>query len=347
MRLRGDAGVDRRSSLLWILVVVASVGGAHAAIGDLVVVENATTADDVVLGLYGKHGAEPCRNTAYRLTDNAIDVGDVRPSAACSSEATVFAKRHALATTSVEWTSGDDEFRAQIGPALREIHLDVYVVATGARAEDWARSDIARARTVFDKNRTGLTFVEGRFRASSSLTPAEVAVIGHDCTQVDDLKASSLYADDRVNVYFVYAIGGDGENTPRGRTCYEPVSPGNVDGAPDIIYISTYRHTPTTLSHELGHAFGLRGTAGHTGSEEEVWIGGFEQINIMWTGVDADEGSAKRHFSLGQGFRMSADERSWLNRAGAVSGGPTLRRCHPSGALNESPCPPLAFDVPQ
>jgi hypothetical protein len=177
-----------------------------------------------------------------------------------------------------------------------------------------------------------------------------VAVIGNSCEQADHLKGSSLYAKDRINVYFVNAIGGDRDETPRGTTCYEKNSAGNVEGAPNIIYISTHRHTPTTLAHELGHAFGLRGTAGHTGSGrgmfEEVIIEGFESINIMWTRLDADQARAKKHFSLGQAFRMSADERSWLNQKGLSSGTPTPRLCHPSGVDNESPCPPLAFDIP-
>lgn len=313
---------------------------------DQVVVEQASTADAAVLGLYGKTSGEPCRNNWYLLDGGPVTVGDMVPSSACAAEATVFAQHRALAVTGIEWTQGDDEIHLQMGASLRQIEVDVYVVAGGERADDWARTDLGRARTVFDENRAGLTFIDGNFRSSSSLSADEIAAIGNDCTQVEELKGrASLYNDERINVYFVYAIGGDWEETPRGRNCIETHPPGN------IIYISTYRHTPTTLSHELGHAFGLRGAAGHTGegpseeSEEEVYIPGFESVNIMWTWVDADQARAKNHFSLGQVFRMSADESSWLNRKGQSPGGPSPRHCHPSGVDNESPCPPLAFDI--
>jgi hypothetical protein len=331
-------------------MLAAAGPGSLALAQDRVIVDKVTEADAVVLGLFGKRSGEPCGNEAYAVTADPVTVGEMIPSAACPSEATLFAKGHALSTTNLEWSTGDDENPLPMGQPLREIKVDVYLVASDSRGEAWARSDLLRARTVFDNNRAGLTFVEGNFRTSSSLTPAEVDVIGNDCTQADALKLSSLYADDRINVYFVDAIGGDRGETPRGFNCFETGRAGNVDGAPNIIYISMHRHTPTTLAHELGHAFGLRGSAGHTGagpdeiSEEEAYIPGFESTNIMWTGVDADKARAKKHFSLGQVFRMSADERSWLNRNAQSSGGPTARRCHPSGVDNERPCPPLAFD---
>ncbi|MEO7985641.1 MAG: hypothetical protein ABI766_03835 [Gemmatimonadales bacterium] len=61
-----------------------------------------------------------------------------------------------------------------------------------------------------------------------------------------------------------------------------------------------------------------------------------------------EKARAQRQFFLGQACCMNADDISWvhLSKGGVSSGGLQARNCHPSGPLNRTPCPALAFDVP-
>ena len=331
----------------WVVVALAAtIGWPSNDPDDSMVVDKASAADEVVVTVDGQMRSGRCLNDSMFVGSGPVTVGDLVKPTKCPAETTIFSKGHALTTVRPPWTKDQDAIVLQMGPSLREVNVDVYVVSTSDRAEDWARTDLDRARTLYDQNRTGLTFTETKFVTSASLSEAQVATIGTNCRQADGLKSSTLYASDRINVYFVPSIMIDYDFTNRGYNCFEK-KPGNTDGAPNIIYISVLRHSPTTLAHELGHGLGLQGAAGHTGEEGTTYIEGFESVNIMWTGLDSDEAAAKDQFSLGQGFRMNADERSWLNRTKASSSpGPGSRKCHPSGPKNKIPCPPLAFDLP-
>jgi hypothetical protein len=364
--MMGSGGRDRHRKLGWTPPAVASITLALMATTspkpvagqqeDQIAVPGAAAADHIVLRVYGrrKGGADQCGNASFMLQSGPVEVGEMDPSTNCTSETTVFSTRHAPLTAATSWSSGQDDRTLSMGPPLREVKLDVYMVTTRKSAETWARHDVTRAKTVYAKNRVGLTFTAD-FLAATSLSQADTATIGTGCDHADDIKgSSSVYKADRINVYFVPSIDvpGEPDRTPRGFNCYKK-EPGNTDGAPNIIYISTGLHSQNTLAHELGHAFGLQGITGHTGDGVSAWVPGFEDNNLMWTGVSGNAQRSKNHFSLGQVFRMNADERSWLNRNGAPAGAPTPRACHPtraddqtSRAKDEEPCPPLAFDIP-
>ena len=87
----------------------------------------------------------------------------------------------------------------------------------------------------------------------------------------------------------------------------------NSSGAAGVILMGVESYTPTTLTHELGHAMSLAPPSlcwGHTNTYQ-----GFESNNVMWSKVDHDVAAFRSHFSLGQVFRMSVDAGSWVNRA--------------------------------
>ena len=342
--------------LRWGLVLAASMvwrgspgpGNVAATLTedeDQLVLAGATSAAAPALVVHGSKSGDECPDEVALTGDGPHFIANVVPPSAC--EVAVFAKKHAVVEVAPPWTTGPDIVPLQVGGNPVEVELDVYIATTDTRAAKWARGDLTRARTVYGNNRVGITFHEAKFVTASSLSPAEVALIGDDCNNVDMLKSSTLYDASRMNVYYVHAIGG---STARGWNCFSRVA-GNSAGASNVIYISTSSHSPTTLAHELGHSFALQGATGHTGQQnvEPPDIAGFTSINIMWTYLDSDQARAQRQFSLGQAYRMNADDISWvhLSKGGVSSGGLQARHCHPSGPLNRTPCPALAFDVPQ
>lgn len=333
------------------LALMATTGQASLAAlqQDQIDVPGAAAADKIVVRVYGqrKGGASDCENDSFMLSSESVDVGEM-VSSNCASEATVFSARHAPLTAATAWSDGADKFPLNMGGPLREVELDVYIVATRQDAETWAKHDIARAKTVYAKNRVGLTFTP-YFRTPKSLSDADKEIIGTSCDHATDVKnSSSLYQPDRINVYVVPSVDDPEEpgSTLRGFNCYRV-------GAANIIYISIAEHSENTLAHELGHALGLQGSTEHTGDGWRTVVAGFDNHNLMWTRVSSNVQRFKNHFSLGQAFRMNADDRSWLNRAGAPAGAlkplpchPTPAKDQPSHAKDEEPCPPLAFDVP-
>jgi len=322
---------------------------------DQITVPGAAAADKVVLRVYGqeKGGASDCVNASFILSSGSVDVGEM-VSSKCTLETTVFSARHAPLTSATVWSDGADTFSVNMGPQLREVDLDVYIVSTARDAATWATHDVARAKTVYKNNRVGLTFIP-HFRAPNSISDGDVATIGTGCDHADDLENSSVYNADRINVYVVPSVDDpeEPESTLRGFNCYGEQW-GKTGGAPNIIYISIAEHSQNTLAHELGHAFGLQGSTEHTGEELDTLVPGFENHNLMWSKLSSGTARVQNHFSLGQAFRMNADERSWLNRKGAPAGALKPLPCHPTRrddqvkfAKDEAPCPPLALDVPE
>jgi hypothetical protein len=334
--------------LWWSTGALRLAGASRSGTGDTIILDNATPGDGPVLAVDGQMAGGECVNDEMFEGIGPFTVGDLVTPTTCPAEVVIFSKRRALTIADPAWTASPDQIQLKLSPAQQEVELDAYVVAIGMRAENWARNDLMRARTVYASNRVGLTFTESKFMTSSQLTEAEKKVIGDNCQQAKALKQNpSLYSPQRLNVYFVQAVVADEDDTWRGYNCFEKKPPGNTAGAPNIIYISIARHSPTTLAHEIGHALSLQDPEGHTGSshllEED-----FDLTNIMWTDLDSREARAQKHFSLGQAFRMNIDKRSWLNRGAAAitPAGVKSRLCHENGATDARLCPRLAFDVP-
>lgn len=336
------------------IALVVAGGSSWAGLGrsapavsetqDRIVVEKAASRDAAVVIVHGQQSGDLCPDDESLPGGGLHLIENVVPPATC--QVAVFSKYHPVIEVAPGWTAGADSVGLTLAASPLVVAIDVYVVTDDKRADGWARSDVRRAVTLFRRNRVGLTFSQSKFAGAGSLSEQQGETVGDGCSYVDGIKAtSSLYDPNRINVFFVNLIEGDEDW--RGSNCFVSAS-GNSSPTPNVIFVSLGARSPTTLAHELGHAFGLQLATGHTGPPEDESITGFKPVNIMWDALESDEARDRNHFSLGQAYRMNASDRSWvqLASAGPSSGGLPGRKCHPSGPLNKVPCPPLAFDVP-
>jgi hypothetical protein len=333
------------ASVAWIFAgALRDAGSPGARTEDRLVLQNAGATDAAMLAVHASDSGDSCPDDVALSGGGLHVIDNVEPPASC--QVAVFSRNHKLLEVTPGWTTGPDTVVVQLSGNRRKVEVNLYVVSSDNSRNASARSDLNRARTAYKRNRVGLTFTESKFTPAGSLTQAQVAIIGDYCDAVDGLKQSSLYDPVRVNVFFVESIGG-GDGWLRGVNCF-PTASGNTTSTPNVIYISLSERSPNTLAHELGHALGLQLATGHTGSGDEAMIEGFKKVNIMWKGLESDEATAQKHFSLGQAYRMNADNSSWVNltNGGVTPGGLPKRQCHPSSPADNVPCPPLAFDVP-
>ena len=142
----------------------------------------------------------------------------------------------------------------------------------------------------------------------------------------------------RLNVYFVREI----KFIKDGLTCYGNKDP---DATRYVIFVANQEHTPSTLAHEIGHALGLnmRPTmADKTPGQDEGDVNELELDpylpvdNLMYSGV-----GNVGHITVGEVYRMHFDQRSWLWRGRAASGG-YPRECQAS-PVDGGNCPPLTL----
>jgi hypothetical protein len=199
------------------------------------------------------------------------------------------------------------------------------------------------ANGLYAMNRAGIVF---KSLSTLAYSPTQGTVIGEGCVNAAGLAqaGASLYDPGAINVYYVSKV--DGSNYLFGYNCYAKsiVVGGSNAIAENIIYLSLASRPTTTLAHELGHALGLRGSVGHT-----FGVPGFTNRNLMMSGLDLATQNLQDHFSLGQGYRMSLDQLSWLNHTRPNGAAPIRtgddRPCQLTVAATASdPCPPLALD---
>lgn len=218
--------------------------------------------------------------------------------------------------------------------------------ATGPGAIAALTDDVAYAMNTFAKQRTGLTFPHAvspaMFSGTFTLTYGanseclglrhELDVLGLPSTAFGPNRLTVVYVDDILEPVTTESGTELASAGLRGYACPYDASVGTV------IIISNLLRSSTTLAHELGHAFGL----------VEPWWGhidgipGFSYTNLMWAfGTDAQK-NARSILSLGQAFRVNADDHSWLFHLGWPTW--TQRDCS-DDPDDDTLCPKLAREI--
>lgn len=199
-----------------------------------------------------------------------------------------------------------------------------------------AEAEIEAAISIFMEARAGIELTK---RDPQQISITEAVAIG-DCKTGDDLTSTydGDFDDEKVvHVYYVNNL-----YSFRGRAC-----PAHDDRPWDVIYVSWDNHSASTLIHELGHALGLT----LPGQGHSDVLAGFDPSNVMTSGDNDLDPGGRRRLSVGQVFRMNADEASWLNHAVKADGTPlrdaTSPRLECQCGANDPPgrCPPLVADV--
>jgi hypothetical protein len=160
-------------------------------------------------------------------------------------------------------------------------------------AQQYANYELALANYIYKKNRTGISFAMVN----------DVPAIMEDVERSFKCDGDYERAPGVLNVYYVTQMGsayGSGYHCPR-------------DGSSADVVLIPWLHNATSLAHEFGHALSLLGygdlRVGHVDD-----FAGFDHSNIMH-GLETEELDPRGRISLGQVYRMSFDERSWLNLA--------------------------------
>jgi hypothetical protein len=207
----------------------------------------------------------------------------------CNSEVAVFSKNNAMALAAgVDWTE-----RSYFPVKLLDVvtmRVAVWIVNDKLPAAA-PGNELSNANMVFNKNKVGVQF---RLRPDEikniSNVSGAVTAIGSGCPSREGLvklQRNGWYRSGQLNVYYVKTMDSD----EAGANCA-------IDR--NIIYLSAKANL-ATLSHEIGHAYGLNPN-GHTDGMQ-----GFNNSNLMRSG-----GPLRDHFSLGQAFRMNVNNGSRL-----------------------------------
>lgn len=319
-----------------------------------------SSGDPIVVGVAGKTSAvlvrgrqnSTCRRFNAFEGRGTVDIGDFTGAdPLCIAEVAVFQPGQAMQVLQPvnPWKDGSDP-AIIVGPVVPlPVALNVWVVgkqsmsaATRQELLDQVAADLVHAVQLFDQNRVGITLDYRAIDATRLLGPTsnEAGGLGDGCMDVGGARAlgGEYYKADRLNVYYVETISMPDEEDLKGYTCF-------WQEAPNIIYVSWDARSDATLAHELAHAFGLQAPAsGHTTD-----YAGFDERNLMWTGLDDAEANARDHLTLGQAYRMNVDARSFVNAARGSLG--PLRRgivkvCQCTAGETE-PCPKLSRDPSQ
>ncbi len=290
-------------SLGWVAVSdVANVGSVEDVPGP-----------DAVFLVDGRIGTA-CVNDKVSLYGVGALAGlSLASSSACRSEVAVFTHDHAMwLQDRVAWPDlGEGVTDVLLQPLVKPA-LNVWVPTSsswtsdeGLDAATWAKVSVTIAKSVFGRNRVGMTFN----RSVREYTGGQEGTVGNGCTHAAAVIAAGppLYRPNAVNVYYVKTI----EDYHRGYTCFE-------SGAANVVYVALTA-TPevtTTLAHELGHALGLQGNVGHINPGEFGATSSFvaPEENLMYNTTTLDIASGQWRFSLGQAYRMNVATRSWINQ---------------------------------
>ena len=285
------------------------------------------------------HGSHGCRNDHTRRTvseawiKNALQAGNPP----CSTAIAVMAYNHALKyepevteVTGATGVTGVTGWTEQKGEA-HDVHLDsmkeskpvVWLARSGVASH--AKDSFGIANRVYNESGVGVKFLPTyidpnteppeyvdlaidlptrtpvsdtsefldeviQVDLANSGTSTVPSITGNDCFSF----ASPYFWPGRLNIYFLETTGGGGQ---KGEWC---------NANENIILMYTTNNT-LTLSHEIGHAYGLRAGSekGHATRGNGL---GRKSKNVMRKGASGNG----RRFSAGQAFRMNVHLESQL-----------------------------------
>ena len=207
--------------------------------------------------------------------------------------------------------------------------------------------DLAYAQAALDRSAAGLLLqFDYRPNSSTDADNRELEYWVPECSGEIRLKLQNYTEDEvkdtdppAIHVIYLEKILDASNHSVGGAFCY-------WDSAQlPVVLISESLNLPGSLAHELGHVFGLNGSAmkesgGHTNN-----IHGFDPSNMMGGHSSGPSGN-RELFTLGQVYRMHFDPRSWLWQQN--SGPPEPFRCCQGSPYTHDPCPALwlaAWDV--
>lgn len=289
-------------------------------------VQNISGGDRVVVMMDSRtaSGASGCTDDQVLRTTSAISFGNILAASGCNSEVAVFAanNRMEFQTPVTTWTDNPGDLHTASLQPILNMPVSVWIANNSAAAQ--AVNDVANANFLYGQNKIGVQFAATQNNVSGNATA--VTTIGTaSCGAVGAIQGSAFYAPNALNIYYVNGAF-TGQNCAR----TTPVGDGNIS------YMGTLANL-ASLTHEIGHAFGLRPSeqGGHTNG-----LAGFGTNNIMWGG-----GPPTRDvFTLGQAFRMNTHTDVWGGTMLINDGlrpGPG-RACPP--LTTTTTCPALAVD---
>jgi hypothetical protein len=248
--------------------------------------------------------------------------------------------------TGVAWTNSPGDVHTVTLDPLVEVPVHIWVVDDATAT--LAQQHIDRAEFLYRENMVGVQLVPTIRKLSDVSTESNAFQIvrdgindaGDTCLDgIDVIKTKPFYTAKTLNVYYV-----DGKFT--GKNCAIkqspfpcPTNPASFAAGDANITFVGIKANPTTVAHEIGHAFGLRPAAcdGHTEGVATI-----AKDNLMCTGTTCN--ADRTTFTPGQVFRMNTHSDFWGGTMLIPNNipGRTPRACAPNavGKL----CP--ALDLP-
>jgi hypothetical protein len=346
-RPRGGSHILRLGSPLYrshfaavVTIALAGTLRSSAPVEDAIAFANLK--GEAIVVLDGKRGSLCWRDHILSATGSLGLGGTIMKTSSCPTEVDVFTTDAGLALDKNPAWSHDPARPLTVSlPAMRAIGLNVVLVVSANASADklWVEAAISEANTFFAENRVGIQVAESGFTVANA---AQAGTIGNGCESVGNIVKSNLYDSNSINVYFLPWIEMLNYGQWLGYNCYRKNAAGLT--APDILFVSLLYGAPTTLTHELGHALGLRWLNGHTNPGEQSGRKDFPVTNLMYSYVARETAAAQNRFSLGQAYRMNIDTASWLNRGVQPSISNKVRKCQPD-PTTQVPCPRLALDL--
>jgi len=315
---------------------------------DVLKIEGIAAGEDVKVMLDARSTTDGCMDggstpertfssTGYTWLDNMRS-----PDASCRSEVAVFSQKYRMYWQSLAWTNSLGDVRTVTPEPLIDAALNVWITDEAYRAD--AEDAAQKAHDLFLENRVGVNLVWNvqNVTAVPNAPTNAVQIVSAgvsddlfaDCLDLASIRAQPFYIANTLNVYYV--------NKPwTGRNCAikkvpglcitSPSAPDFVKADANITFIGLDAN-PTTLAHELGHAYGIRPAVcagAHVAPPD------FTAENIMFPSGSTST-TPRSTLTLGQVFRMNTHSDGW--------GGSMMLQNNATGRMPQ-PCFPHLFSA--
>ena len=323
---------------------------------DKLKIEGIAAGDDVVVMLDGRtqgqcsDGAPPGPEWIFRSTGETALPNLLAPASGCNSEIAIFSKKHAMKwETGVAWTNSPGDVHTVTLDPLIEVPVHIWVLDDATKAT--AQQHIDRAEFLYRENMVGVRLVPTIRKLSDVSTESNafqtvsdgINNAGNTCLAgIDVIKTKPFYTAKTLNVYYVDKMFTGKNCAIKATPPSCPTNPSSFDAGDANITFVGIKANPTTVAHEIGHAFGLRPAAcdGHTEGVATI-----AKDNLMCTGTTCN--SDRTTFTPGQVFRMNTHGDFWGGTMLIPNNipGRTPRACAPN-AVETNLCPALDLQWP-